>query len=449
MKRGGTGVIIGRMALSEFSRRDHRKNRLGFLTDYVFFTVGLTFAGLNTTLPAFAAGLTDNSILIGLISAIWLGGWLFPQIFAAHYLSTIPRKLPVILACAWIGRPVFLLLGVFLMVSGATAPGLILLLLYLSIFHFSFTDSIAGVAWFDILGKAFSHRERGRLIGTGQLVAGILSIAAGGAIGWILQSSGMDYPDNYALILILASLSFMISFSGMYLVREPAEPVVERRQKMLEYLPGLVRLIRKDRTFLRVNVSRLLIGLCGLASPFFAVFAIRELGVPEAGIGGFAIAQTAGSALAGLLFGWIAGRRGSHVVIRIVGGVYLLALVLVLAAGTACGGAAVSTGLMAGAFLLLGLGDGSIMLGFLNYVLEIAPTGQRPVYIGLTNTLAGIIILYPFIGGALTEWTGYRIVFLLAAAGVVAGWITGASLPARSDHPAAGKSAADETQTAV
>jgi MFS family permease len=88
-------------------------------------------------------------------------------------------------------------------------------------------------------------------------------------------------------------------------------------------------------------------------------------------------------------------------------------------------------------------------LGFLNYVLEIAPTGQRPVYIGLTNTLAGIIILYPFIGGALTEWTGYRIVFLLAAAGVVAGWITGASLPARSDHPAAGKSAADETQTAV
>jgi MFS family permease len=431
------------MALSTFSRRDHRRNWLGFLTDYTFFSIGLTFAGLNTTLPAFAAGLTDDPVLIGLISAVWLGGWLFPQIFAAHFLSTAGRKLPVIKTFAWIGRPVFLLLGAFLVLSHSAAPGLILVLLYLSSFHFSFTDSIAGVAWFDILGKAFSHRERGRLIGTGQAVSGILSIAAGGVIGWILRSSGLAYPDNYALILGLASVCFLISLGGMYLVREPLEPVAEQRQRMLEYLPGLVRLIRDDRTFLRVNVSRLLIGLCGLASPFFAVFAIRQLGVAEANIGWFAIAQTAGSAMAGLLFGWVVDRRGSHTVIRIVGGVYLLAPCLVLAASVADGGASLSIGLIAGAFLLLGLGDGSIMLGYINYVLEIAPAGKRPVYIGLTNTLAGLIILYPFIGGAVADWAGYRIVFLLAAAGVAAGWIAGASLPSRSAL------AAGESQTAV
>jgi MFS family permease len=437
------------MALSTFSRRDHRRNWLGFLTDYVFFSIGLTFAGMNTTLPAFAAGLTGNPLLIGLISALWLGGWLLPQIFAANYLSTAHRKLPTIKFCAWIGRPVFLALGVFLVFSGAVGSGIILLLLYLSIFHFSFTDSIAGVAWFDILGKAFSHRERGRLIGTGQAVSGILSIAAGGIIGWILQFSGLAYPDNYALILALASVCFLVSLGGMYLVREPIEPVAAERQRLVEYLPGLARLMRTDRTFLRVNIARLLMGLCGLASPFFAVFAIRELGVAEANIGVFAIAQTAGSALAGLLFGWIADRMGSHVVIRIVGGVYLLAPVLVLAAGLAGGGAAVSVGLTAGAFLLLGLGDGSIMLGFINYVLEIAPAGQRPVYIGLTNTLAGMIILYPFIGGALAEWGGYRIVFILAAAGVAAGWFAGSSLPSRSTHIAAREAASAESKTAV
>jgi MFS family permease len=218
---------------------------------------------------------------------------------------------------------------------------------------------------------------------------------------------------------------------------------------MIEYLPGLVRLMREDRTFLRVNASRLLIGFCGLASPFFAVFAIRELGVAEANIGLFAIAQTIGSALAGLLFGWIAERKGSHVVIRIVGGVYLLAPGLILAAGMVGGGAAVTVALVAGAFLLLGLGDGSIMLGFMNYVLEIAPEGQRPIYIGLANTLAGAIVLYPFIGGAVADWVGYRIVFLLALAGIAAGWFAGASLPSRSAHFAAANPASEESKTAV
>jgi MFS family permease len=232
----------------------------------------------------------------------------------------------------------------------------------------------------------------------------------------------------------------------MYLIREPIEPVASERQKWSDYLPGLVRLIRTDKTLLRLNVSRLLIALCAMASPFFAVFAIRELGVPEASVGVFAIAQTIGSALAGLLFGWVADRFGSHIVIRIVGGVYLMAPCLILAAGAFAGGVAPAVILTAAAFLFLGLGDGSIMLGYLNYVLEIAPQGQRPVYVGLTNTLAGVMVLFPFIGGALADLGGYRMVFIIAAAGIAAGWFTGASLPSRTAHLASGQPAAQETE---
>jgi MFS family permease len=434
------------MALSTFSRRDHQFNWLGFITDYVFFSIGLTFAGTNTILPAFASRLTANPILIGLSSALWQGGWLLPQMFAAHYLSTATRKMPTIKFFAWIGRPIFLVFGVFLLLAGSVWPAVFLLGIYFSSFLFSFTDSIAGVAWFDLLGKAFTHRERGRVIGISQAVSGILSIAAGAAIGWILESSGLAFPDNYGLIFALASVCFLISLSGIYLIREPLEPVAAERQKMAEYLPSLVRLLRSDRTFLRVNVSRLLMAVCAMASPFFAVYAIRELGVAESSIGGFAIAQTIGSALAGLLFGWVAERFGSHVVIRIVGGVYLMAPCLVLAAGVFGAGGAGTVVLVAAAFLFLGLGDGSIMLGFINYVLEIAPPGQRPVYIGLTNTLVGVIVLFPFIGGALADWGGYQIVFLLAAVGIAAGWFMGASLPSRAAHFAAVQQSAQATK---
>jgi MFS family permease len=438
------------MALSSFTRRDHRFNWIGFLTDYVFFSIGLTFVGLNTVLPAFASRLTDNPVLIGLVSALWLGGWLLPQIIAANFLSASPRKLPAIKFFAWIGRPVFLLFGIFLLLFGSTLPAVLLILLFFSCFYFSFTDSIAGVAWFDLLGKAFTHRERGRLVGTGQAVSGFLSIAAGAAIGWILESSGLGFPKNYAVILILAAVCFLISLGGIYLIREPHEAVAAGRQKLIEYLPGLVRIMRHDRSFLRVNASRLLVSLSAMASPFFAVFAIRDLGIAEAAIGWFAISQTIGGALAGILFGWIADRAGSHIVVRVVGGVYFAAPCLVLAAGFAGSGwGTLPVVLLGASFLCLGLGDGSIMLGYINYVLEIAPQGQRPVYVGLTNTLAGVMVLFPFIGGTLADLGGYRLVFGLAAAGIAAGWFLGSSLPSPAVLFADSEKAPQNTGTAV
>ena len=423
------------MAISTFSPRDHRRNRSGFVLDYIFFNVGLTFAGINTTLPAFAARLTTDPLLIGLVGAVWMGGWLLPQMFAARYLSTAPRKMPFILFFSWIGRPVFLLFALYLFLSGAVWPGATLLLLYLASFYFSFTDSITGVAWFDLLGKALSNRERGRFIGLGQAAAGILSIGAGIIIRWVLESSGLGFPNNYALILVLADVFFLLSLAAIYLVREPLEKVATERQKMTDYLPGLVQLIRQDRMFRRVNVARLLIGLCGLASPFFAVYAIRVLAMPEGDVGWFAIAQTIGLAIAGLVLGTLAERRGSVSVVRLVGGIYLAAPIFVLAAGVPGLNQTLSTVLMAAAFLMLGMGDGSIMLGFLNYVLDIAPPEKRPVYVGLTNTLAGATVLYPFLGGALVDGVGYRIVFALAAAGIAAGWVVGASLPAAAAPP--------------
>ncbi len=426
------------MAISTFTPRDHSRNRMGFVLDYVFFNIGLTFAGINTILPAFAARLTADPLLIGLVGAVWMGGWLLPQIFAARYLSTAPRKMPVILFFSWIGRPVFLLFALYLFLSGAIWPGATLFLLYLSSFYFSFTDSITGVAWFDLLGKALSPRERGRFIGLGQAAAGILSIAAGAIIGWILESSGLGFPNNYAVIFVLADVFFMFSLFAIYLVREPVEKVASERQPMSEYLPGLVQLIRRDRMFLRVNVARLLIGLAGLASPFFVVYAIRVQGLPESDVGWFAIAQTVGLAVAGLALGALAERRGSVSVVRIVGGIYLAAPILVMASAALSAHPPLATILIAAAFLMLGIGDGSIMLGFLNYVLDIAPADQRPVYVGLTNTLAGVTVLYPFLGGALVDLGGYWVVFFLAAAGIAAGWVVGASLPAVGTHSPGG-----------
>ncbi len=94
-----------------------------------------------------------------------------------------------------------------------------------------------------------------------------------------------------------------------------------------------------------------------------------------------------------------------------------------------------------GLYVLLGMVEGSVMLGYLNFVLEIAPPGERPMYMGLTNTLAGLLVAIPLVGGYLLELTSYPVIFALAAAGTLAGAALSLKLPnprkARDEAPSA------------
>jgi Na+/melibiose symporter-like transporter len=278
-------------------------------------------------------------------------------------------------------------------------------------------------------------QERGRLIGFAQIGSGILSVGAGIAVRWILEAPAVPFPNNYAYLFLLADLCFFLSLGGFYLIREPAETSVGTRQRWKEYLPSLLRILRDDSAFRQVNVVRLLIGFAAMAAPFFVVFALRNAGLPESDVGIFTAMQTLGGTAAGLLFGWMADSFGPHRVIRAMGGVYIFAPLLALGSNLWMGNAQIVTICFAALFFLLGMGDGAIMLGFINYVLEIAPPEQRPAYIGLTNTLMGITIAYPLIGGWLAEWAGYNAVFALALLGILAGCVAGWRLPDPRTHP--------------
>ena len=63
------------------------------------------------------------------------------------------------------------------------------------------------------------------------------------------------------------------------------------------------------------------------------------------------------------------------------------------------------------------------MLGFYNYLLEIAPDDLRPSYIGLGNTIMGILTLAPTVGGWLLEATSYTVLFGITALLVFLGFL--------------------------
>jgi MFS family permease len=193
-------------------------------------------------------------------------------------------------------------------------------------------------------------------------------------------------------------------------------------------LPQLAQLWQRDRAFRRVTITRLLAGLGGLATTFYVVYATDSLRLPESSIGWFATAATMGGAMAGLLLGWAADRWGSHRVIQITCWVEFAIPVFALLCASGVFGASLPI-VFPALYFLLGVFESSIMLGFLNFILEIAPPGQRPTYMGLTNTLAGIMVVIPLVGGFILEYSSYTVLFWLAAIGTLAGALLALTLP--------------------
>ncbi len=429
----------------ETPRPHYWRNFLALLGDYVWFGVGAAFAGVTTVIPDYIDRLTSNPVVVGLFLTVADGAWLLPQLIFANLLVDKRRKKPYVIWAGAIGRPTWLLYALALLLGLARFPFAAVALLFLLYLVFLGLDSLASVAWFDILGKSIPEERRGRLVGLSQIVQGGLAIGVGAIVAMLLGRDGPPFPLNYAAIFGLAGAFYLLSLLSFLPVVEPDEAVAESRPTWREYLPQLVRVMREDRTFRRLVVVRLLSGFDMLAWSFYILFATREIGLPPATVGLFVAVQTAGSIAGSALLGLISERVGGHRVIQV--GTAMSATVPLVALGMALGGlragSPVGLGLDPGGagagrlalvfcaylFLALGVVTSSFMLGHLNYVLDLAPAGRRPVYIGLINTLGGAIVVLPPLGGLLLQHTSYAALFGATAAVALAGHFLSWGLP--------------------
>jgi MFS family permease len=345
-------------------------------------------------------------------------------------LTNKPRKKPYIMLGGAVSRPLHVIYGIALALGLYIYPSWALLLLYVMQIVFFTGDSLASVGWFDVTAKAIPDERRGRLFGMGQLIGGVLSIGAGVLIAGLLGDNGPEYPYNFTVILTLASVCLLFSLTSLSFVIEPEEPVEEVRPAWRDYLPRLRDTLRSDRAFARLIVVRLLGGFDGLALGFYVLFATRELGLPPATVGLFTAAQTAGRILASVVMSPLAERAGSHRVIQVATGVGLTAPLMGLAMiFTNAQATGTTTVLYAWVFLTMGITISSSMLGYFNYALELAPAGQRPTYIGLFNTISGLEVVLPTVGGWLLGVTSYGVLFAVTAAVVSSAFVLSFTLP--------------------
>ncbi len=407
--------------MSEQSERTYRLNLAMMLTDHVSFNIGYTFLGVGTVLPALVHRLGGAPLAVGLLGVAQQGGWLLPQLAAGRYVANKPLVKKYIIAPSLVGRVILLLVALAVMAWSVQAPGLALAMLILGLGGFSVADAASAVGWFSLLGKAIPADRRGRLLGVAQSLSSLVAVGAGAAVEVVLAHVG--YPANYALLITLATLFMSGSILAMLILREPRGVGVQDEPHLpwRRYLPSALSILRMDPRFAWLTFTGWLAGLVDMAGAFYVLYATERLQAPESLIGLFVSAGVVGGLVSGLL-GPLSDRHGGARVIALIMLLRCFCPALALAAPLlarlhpwlALGGLTL-------VFLLLGVINGSYLVGAMHYMLEIAPPGERSTYIALANTLSGILLLAPLAAGWIVQIASFEALFTLAlVAGILA-----------------------------
>jgi MFS family permease len=243
------------------------------------------------------------------------------------------------------------------------------------------------------------------------VIIGSLMLLVSPLIGVILSEQGPAFPNNYALLFGIAGLMFALSTVPCIFIQElPGAKAVQKAPPFREFLPALGRLLRDDGPFRAYIAVRIGTNLFLMAAPFYIGYATVELGLSsEVAVPTLLAMQTAGSLTGALVYTWL-GERNNLLYIRLALGAAALLPISALLAGVV-GPLPLYIG-----FLVSGLANSSnLFASFLNWVVGYAHADQRPLYVGLSNTITALVSLVaPVIGGTIAQQFGYRPLFVLS-----------------------------------
>jgi MFS family permease len=380
------------------------------LLDGAVFGFAAGFASFVTILPLFMRTLTSSPILIGLIPAIHAAGWQLPQIFTAGWITRRRRVTPLVIALTSQERLPYLglaLAAFFLPRLGAPAT---LAITFALLVWQGLGAGFTANPWQSMIAKIIPGERRGTFFG---IQAGLTNLLASiGAViaGLILGRVGTPWDFTWCFLICFGLL--IVSWIFMALTREPASPPPEPDESALPHnaIGHIGGILRKDLNFRWFLIARAFSQLAIMGYAFYAIYAVDHHGVREVQIGLMTGALMGSQVVANIAMGWLGDRIGHRYVMEF--GLVAMAISALLAWW------APAPGWFFLVFILAAIGNVALWTVALSMTLEYGTESERPIYIGMTNTLtAPANILAPFLGGWLANSFGFPATFAASAIG--------------------------------
>ncbi|RKY92160.1 hypothetical protein DRQ15_03070 [candidate division KSB1 bacterium] len=374
----------------------------------VFFTGGMAFSNPSAVLPVFLNVFTRSRIAVGLLSTVMNISSVLPQLWVANKIETKVHKKPILVMALIVRALCWGFLGLITYLFSGSHPLTVVLALFFLLGIFSLMGGVAVVPFMDIWGKAIPPTLRGRFFGHRQLWGGLLAFGVGFVVKRILGNQRIAFPDNYALLFLFSFIFIAISYVALGSVKEPMEAVRKKPTAFRDFLRRTLHILRSNENYRTFLIVQILAGAGGIALPFYVLYAKNIIGVKAEMIGLFISAQMLGGTLSNLLWAYVSDYVGNKRVIQTA--VFIASSMPLIALSASKG----SQWLFVVVFVLMGFSTAGSSIGYTNFLLDIAPTGERPTYVSLNGTLTFPIMVYPLIGGVIANYLSYRSLFVVA-----------------------------------
>ncbi len=390
----------------------------------ILFNMSAALAGGTTVLPTFISNITSSKVLIGLSGTMAMAGWYLPQLVVANYIETVRRKRPVYVWSGIIRIITIWTLALSVLLLGATWAGGFVILFFILYSIYVIAGGVAGIPFMDVVAKEIKAENRGSFFGARLFFGGIGAALMGLYVNHVLASR--PFPESYAVLFITASALITLAILSFCFADERDALVPDERMSFKQFLrrgPSLLKDVKSYRMFL---AWRALLGVWMMALPFYIIYSSERLGLPEESVGIFLSIQMVGMIISNLLWGRLSDRIGNKIVLNLTAAVSTAApIIALLATVTPALRGLVGFGAV---FFFVGFAMSGLRLGHSNYMLDLAPEKERPMYLGFMNTFVAPVLLLSAIGGVVVELTSYETLFAIALGASALALVFGAQL---------------------
>lgn len=384
--------------IEQHIRKNLKHNITVNLMDGSLFGAALGFASFSTILPLFVASMTDSATLIGLVPAIHSAGWLFPQLFTASHVSRLRQFKRTVLMMTIHERAPFLgfaFVALLIPIVGLQA-GLVLTMLLLT--WQGLGGGFTANAWTSMISKIIPPDSRGTFFGLQAGMANLFISASAIGAGYLLNA--LASPWDFAVCFFIASVFFTLSWFAMAATREPEDTEKIIPEEKTHFWDDAQKILRRDKNFNWFLSARILSQFATMGFSFYIIYALREFNMTEVVAGYLTATLTISQTIANIGMGWIGDRIGHRAMLILGSSAAFLSALLAWNA--------TSMAWFYPIFILTGMANVSIWTIGMTMTVDFGSESERPIYIGLSQTLtAPATIIAPIIGGWIADSAGF------------------------------------------
>lgn len=381
-----------------------RNMTLGVLNGVLFYWA-LAFLSGSTIFPLFISGLTDSRVIIGAMSTLEDFGWYLPQFFAGAIIAGNPRVLGYYNKISILRIALFATGVIMIFIIADSNNSLLLLIFGLSFLTYALVSGMAGIAFMEIVGKMIPTAKRGTFFGLRMLFGGLLAALSGPLVKRMLDH--WQFPVNFGYLYIFSFAGIFLGLAVFAFIKE--KPGNSTKTSYSSNLRSGLTLFKSNHNLRRLIGARYLSHTYLLASPFYIIMAVENLGVSRPMAGTYLSFEMTGYLSANLVWAWISNKLSNKLVLKLASLCALLAPVLAIISSYRNPGYFIY-GLT---FFVNGAAVSGINLGYNSYLLEILDDTNRPMGVGLVHTLIAPTVCMSAVGGLIGQLVTLRILFYI------------------------------------